>query len=312
MKYVHFRFLCKATQQEKTLQSEEADFYKQLTGDYAKQFANQSAILSSLNATFQPILAAGPGQFGFTPQETTSLRTGASDTIAQTSQSAQAALDQTLAARGGGNVFIPSGAANEMTAQILTSQAAEESSAQNQITQAGYAQGNANFNTAASILGNTAAQYNPIGYAGASTSANQAAFNEAQVIQQQDQAWEGQLGGILGGVAGAFLGGPAGAAIGSQLGGGNSNQNPGNAYGGSMSLCWIAAAVFNEDLVTGPRVNKVRDYLLRIEPSNFLTRTLVGLYRTYGKQIALFISKSKILLSIFRGIFNKILRLECR
>src|SRR5271166_5942735 len=135
----------KASSAEKNLANEQAAFYKTLTADYATQFANQSAILSSLNTAFQPILKGGINQYGFSTQEDTSLRTGASDAIASGQANAQVALNENLAARGGGNADIPSGATGQLEASLLSSAATSQAQASNQITQAGYAQGRQNF-----------------------------------------------------------------------------------------------------------------------------------------------------------------------
>jgi hypothetical protein len=49
----------------------------------------------------------------------------------------------------------------------------------------------------------------PLGYAGASNSAEQQALSKASTIQQKNTAWEGELGGIVGGAAGKALGNPS-------------------------------------------------------------------------------------------------------
>lgn len=213
----------KGSDAQKNLANEQAAFYKTLTADYGTQFKSQSNILASLQQAFEPILQAGPGQYGFTTAEDTSLRTSAADTIARNFSGAQTALNDTLAARGGGNTFLPSGADAQLQAGLEGSEAAAQSTASNQITQAGFNQGNQNFLSAAGILGGTAQQYNPLGYAGANTNAGNSAFGSATTLYNQGTAWQGALGGILGGAAGAFLGNPA---LGGILGSGGGT--PGN------------------------------------------------------------------------------------
>jgi len=235
IKFRTFKFECKASSAEKNLQQEQAAFYKQLTQDYAKQFAGQTAILNALNTVFEPILAAGPGQYGFTPQEDVSLRTTASDINSRQFQNAQLALNENLASRGGGNIFTPSGATAQLESGLLTSEAETEAASQNAITQAGYNVGRQNFLTAAGVLSGNAGLMNPTSYAGVANPAGSAAFNSANIIQQQNSAWEGQLGGILGGVAGSILGGPIGGGIAKSIfGGGTPSPTPGN-FGGSTS-----------------------------------------------------------------------------
>jgi len=233
IKFRTFKFECKASSAEKNLQKEQADFYKMLTQDYAKQFAGQTAILKALNTVFEPILAAGPGQYGFSTQEDVSLRTTASDINARQFQNAQTALNENLASRGGGNIFIPSGATAQLESGLLTSEAETEAASQNAITQAGYNVGRQNFLTASGVLSGNAGLMNPTSYAGVANPAGSAAFSSANIIQQQNSAWEGQLGGILGGVAGSVLGGPIGGAIGSSIGGGGGGGGSVGSFGGS-------------------------------------------------------------------------------
>jgi hypothetical protein len=216
--------LMKGSSAQEELASEQAAFYKTLTADYATQFAQQSAILSSLNTAFQPIIEGGIGQYGFTPQEDTSIRTSASDSIAQNFASAQTALNENIASRGGGNTFLPSGATSQLEAGLLSSEASQQASTSNQITQAGYQQGRQNFLSAAGILGGVASQYNPTGYAGVGNTAGQDAFSSATTLYNQGNAWEGIVGGIVGGAAGAFLGNPSlGGILGGSGGGGIGN-----------------------------------------------------------------------------------------
>jgi len=75
-----------------------------------------------------------------------------------------------------------------------------------------------------------------------------------------------------------------------------------------VAPCWIAAVVFNEDFVTGPRVNKVRNYLLSWERKSGLGKAVVGLYRMHGEAVAEVTKKSKLLRRVFTSIFNAVLK----
>jgi hypothetical protein len=208
------KFLNKASSAETNLANEQASFYKTLTSDYGEQFANQSAILSSITSAFKPILDAGIGQYGFTPQEDTSMRTQASDAIATNTANAQTALNENLAARGGGNTAAPSGATGQLEASLLSSEATNQANASNQITQAGYNTGRQNFLSAEGALTGAAGMYNPLGFAGATTGAGSSAFNMADTVNKENTAWEGALTGALTGMGTAVI-----------------NQNPGNIFG---------------------------------------------------------------------------------
>lgn len=220
--------LCKASSQEQALSAEQTQFYQTLQSNYSTQFANQSNILSSLNSAFAPILAAGLGQFGFTPAEEAAMRTGAMEQISGAYKNAATATSEAMAARGGGNVSLPSGASAQVIGQIATQAAQAESTAQNQITREGYQIGRQNFTQAANMLGGVGKMYDPSEFGSLSTSAGSTAFEEANKINQENNAWKGELGGALGGIAGDFLGG-FGTGLGEKIG-----QGGGGGGGGDV------------------------------------------------------------------------------
>jgi hypothetical protein len=211
---------CKgASSAQDQLAASQSAFYNQLTNNYSTQFANQNAILSSLQSSLASTVAAGPSQFGFSPGQTDALNSTAIQGTAQSYQNAEKALQNNAAQQGGGNVALPSGVAAQNAATLAASGANQESSELLGIKNAGYTQGNANYNNAINALGGVASQYNPNGVAGNATGAGNAAANEANVITQENNAaspW-GAIGGLLGGVAGAFAG-PLGASVGSSIG----------------------------------------------------------------------------------------------
>jgi hypothetical protein len=203
-----------------------------LTANYDTAFTNQSAILGSIHNALDPIVQAGINQFGFSKAEETALRTQASEGTAQTYAQAKKALSEQLAARGGGNTLLPSGAEESIQADLAGRAAESESGKQLGVTEAGYEQGRQNFLAATSGDLSTAQAYNPLGYASAATQASKGTFDIATSLYNQKRAaspW-GTIGGLVGGAAGAFLGGPGGAALGGKFGswlGGSSNNNGG-------------------------------------------------------------------------------------
>jgi hypothetical protein len=198
--------MCGSSGQQQQISDSQQQMYQTLNQNYATTFGQDQAITSALTAQFQPILAAGPNQQGFSPGETQTLNTAATENIAQNYAQAQKATAQQLAARGGGNTLLPSSVSANILAQGTNSAAAQRASAQNTIQQASYAQGYKNWNQAASVLSNTAGLINPLGYAGASTGAGTAAATTAnQIASQQNSIWNAAIG-ALGSVGGAALG----------------------------------------------------------------------------------------------------------
>ncbi len=208
--------------QQQELAAQQQQFYATMQQDYSTTFAEQQNILAGLNASFQPILAAGINQYGFNQAEDTALRSAATDQTGASYQAADKALNENIAARGGTG-FIPSGESAQLNAQNTTAAAQQEASQNLAITEAGYTQGRQNYLAAASTLGGVASAYNPTQYAQTANTSGQDAFSSATTNYNEGNQWEGVLGGVLGSVAGAATGGlTAGlGTIVSQTGSGN-------------------------------------------------------------------------------------------
>lgn len=217
-----------ASAQQNDLAASQTQFYNTLQQQQQQQFGQQSALYNSIRSVYDPIVAAGPNQYGFGAAEDTALRTQASEGTAAQYQQANSATQSALAARGGGNSFLPSGVNADISAKVSGAAAQQESSQQLGITNEGYQVGRQNFQNATNTEMGIAAGYNPLGFAGAATQAGTSAFNSATEIQKANAAaspW-GTIGGLVGGVAGAFAGNPGlGASIGGFLG----NAGSGNS-----------------------------------------------------------------------------------
>jgi len=75
-----------------------------------------------------------------------------------------------------------------------------------------------------------------------------------------------------------------------------------------VEKCWIAAVVFEEHFVTGPRVNLVRRWLHNeFEPSGLGAKLVMCLYQRFGQRVARVVEKSSILKRGFRKLFDKAL-----
>ena len=201
-----------ASDDQKKISDEEKQFYTNLTNQYSTVFGQNQAITGALTSAFTPILAAGPSQTGFAPGQVNAMQTANTENVATNYAQAQKATADILAARGGGNTFLPSSVDANLMARNANMAAAQRASGQNKITQANYAQGNQNFLTAANVLGSTAGLLNPNAYATSATGAGNAAANEANTITAQNTSMWNSVIGSLGGIAGE-------AASGFNLGG---------------------------------------------------------------------------------------------
>lgn len=196
-----------ASSAETSINQSQQQMLTTLMNNYQQMFKGQTGILSSLQNSAAPILAAGPNQYGFSPTEDSALRTLSDTSTANAYQSAKQATDEQMSGVGGGNTFLPSGTEAGINANIATAAANQRANQQLGITESGYATGRQNYINSANILGGVAGQMNPLGYAGATTNAGSSAFGGASQINQQNNAASQILGGLIGGAGSALLGG---------------------------------------------------------------------------------------------------------
>lgn len=215
--------LCKgASSSENAINQEQQQFQSTLQSDYGEQFANQSNILSSLNNSLAPTVAAGPSQFGYSPAQTNALNSTAIQNSADASRQAQQQVQNQQAIAGGGNEYLPSGVNAQVNATVASSSANNLSNNLLNIQNAGYQQGNQNYNNAIAGMGGVAQQYNPSQYAEDTTKAGSEAMSGANSISKENTAaspW-GAIGGALGGAVGQAAFGGLGTAV-SKMGSGN-------------------------------------------------------------------------------------------
>lgn len=188
-----------ASQQETNISQSQAQMFTQLQSDYAQQFKGQSAILSQLQNSVSPILAAGINQYGYSKPEDAALRTQADEGTAASYQKAKQAVGEQMSGIGGGNVYLPSGTEAGINANIATAAAGDQASKQLGITQAGYDQGRQNYLQASNILGNVSAQMDPLGYAGQAGSAGNSAFGSANKVNEENLAAQQAKMSLIGG-----------------------------------------------------------------------------------------------------------------
>jgi len=195
-----------STQEE--LQQEEADFYRTQTEAYKTAYSKFTDITSKLNAQFEPVLAAGINQYGFSPGEEQTLTSQAIEGTAKEYAKAKAALGENIGALGGGqsNENITSGESNQMREELASTAAGVQSGSLLSIKKAGYDLGRENFLDAEHGEEALAAGWDPNTFAGSADNSAKVANDEANTIAaQQNSIWTSVIG-ALGGVAGGFAG----------------------------------------------------------------------------------------------------------
>jgi hypothetical protein len=179
-----------------------------LQANYQQRFAQQNQVLNNLNQSLSPIVAAGPSQQGFSPEELASLNTQAINSAAAANKNAQQAAGNAIAGEGGGGGSgLVSGTQAAIKAGISSNSANQLANTQNEITQANYNQGNQNYQRAIGGEQALAGDYNPQSFANGAESGFGQSFSEANQINQQNQQETKSIIGGIGSLAGAATGG---------------------------------------------------------------------------------------------------------
>lgn len=207
--------MCGPTTQQTELGNDQIEAYQQAQQLTQEQYADQQAIYGPMSAQFSSIFDKGPSQQGFSASETQNLDASAVAGTAQNYEQAAKATGESEAAEGGGTNPLPSGGQEQLKAETANSSAAQESTEENQINTANYAQGYSEWQNAGEGLQAIAAGDNPLGYEGAATSSGSAASSTANQIATEQNSWVNAALGAAGSIGGAVVG-----------------ENPGGVFGG--------------------------------------------------------------------------------
>jgi hypothetical protein len=197
--------MCGATQSQTDLENQQAAFYQQATQEATTTYGEDQALLQQMQSVYDPILAKGPNQKGFSTEEEQGLNAQAVEGTAENYAGAAKSVNENLAAEGGGTNPLPSGGQEQLKEQVAESAAQTESSEEEQIQQADYAEGSRQFGQATAALEDVSGQYNPTAYSGAATGAGSAASTTANDIAEQSNSWVNAAIGAAGQIGGAAV-----------------------------------------------------------------------------------------------------------
>jgi hypothetical protein len=196
--------MCGPSGSEKSIESSTQNFGSQLQNNYGTLFANQQGILSSLNNSLNPIVAAGPSQQGFSAAEKSALDTSVINNAGAANTAAQQAARTYGAGQGGGATSgITSGITKQIQGAIASQSAGQEGAGLNQVEQADWNQGNKNYWAAQGADATIANIENPNATANTATSTNNAAFGQASQITTENNAEGQDIAGFLTAAAGS-------------------------------------------------------------------------------------------------------------
>src|SRR5579863_1990114 len=100
--------MCGATDLMKSAASSAASFAGVMRQQAQTVFGDASQVYNDLMGTLSPIAAAGPGQEGLTPAQLAQEKSQAITENAQISRATSQAVNEKIAAEGGGNMALPS------------------------------------------------------------------------------------------------------------------------------------------------------------------------------------------------------------
>jgi hypothetical protein len=209
---------CGPSGQEETAQAEQESLANQEASDFASRFGTQSGYMSTISKALEPIVSGGPNQEGFSAAEKANLETTNLNANAAANRNAAQSVGNALAGRGGGGTSgLTSGVDQQIKASIASQSANATAAGQNQIEAADYATGRQQFDAATQGLESLAGLANPGEFGSQATSGFGQSFQEADKIQQEKNAMQADIAGMVTGAVGDFTTGTEG---GGGLGGG--------------------------------------------------------------------------------------------
>lgn len=185
--------MCGPTKQEQQIADQQQAYATTVQNNYKTLFGEQQGVFNKLQDIFTPIAAAGPSQTGMSASELAALNTQAINTTGGNYANAARSLAGTLAGRS--TAAGETGVTQALKAGLASSAAGQLSNEELGITQQNYALGRQNWGVATGGL--DALNQSATGAGESGTSANTAAFKQAdEIAQQQAQADQAIAGGI--------------------------------------------------------------------------------------------------------------------
>lgn len=179
-------------------------FYAQGRQESATTFSESQDLLKLMESVYSPILAKGPNQRGFSDEERNNLNAQTVEGTARNYSAAARAVNEHIAAEGGGDNPLPTGGQVQLQEEVAASAAGEQSREESQVLQADYAQGYDEFKHAGEALSVASGQLSPTSYMNAATSAGSAAETTAKDINAEQNSWMAPVFGAIGAIGGGI------------------------------------------------------------------------------------------------------------
>jgi hypothetical protein len=182
-----------SSDQKQILQQQQANF-KQMSDQSAQVFGAGSKIFGDLTSSFEPVLAAGPDQQGYSAPELAALKSAAISNTGTAYRNAAAATGERIAASGGGNAVLPSGQSAAIQGNIAEAGAQSTAGELTNIDIQNAELGRQNWMNAAGVLGGATNVFNPATGAGsAATGSGSAAMTSANDVYNANRQAVGDV-----------------------------------------------------------------------------------------------------------------------
>lgn len=222
---------CGADSDQKQISQQQQQNFQTLNNQAGQVFGAGSQVFKDLTSSFEPVLAAGEDQSGFSAAQLANLKSQAITNTGVATRNAQQAAGERGSAQGGGTTILPNGAQMGQNAAIAEAGSNQTAGELSNINLQNAELGRQNWMNAAGVLSGAPGVFNAAtGAAGASTTAGSDAFNSATGVNNANNAWVGDVAGVLGDAAGIgakFINPLAGG------GGGGGGAVPGSGYQGN-------------------------------------------------------------------------------
>jgi hypothetical protein len=202
----------------KTISNEAGAAYGSAINQATTEFGETNTEFNDLTKALNPIVAAGPGQTGWTAQEASAINANTVDTTAAAYKNAGAAVQNGIAAEGGGNIALPSGANLGTEESLAEAGAQQEASGLRSNLIQNYDQGNQNWQFATNGIESA-----PTMFQSANNATNAATYSGEQAMKDEQAVasyptWQSVAMGALGAgldAASAFIpgAGPVAGAL---------------------------------------------------------------------------------------------------
>jgi hypothetical protein len=174
--------------------AEQASLAREFMADYGQRFGEESAIFNQLRSSYAPLIAAGPGQQGFTSPVLAALNTQAINSSAVANRNAQQAVANFGAGRASDS-GLKSGVQQQLEASVASNSANQLATAQNQITQANYTTGQQNYWRALGGIDSLAGKENSSATGNLASSQLSSSFGAATKVNDEINAQKAALAG---------------------------------------------------------------------------------------------------------------------